>query len=230
MTSHGGSPGRLYGRRRSSLTALIWPLPESEILVPGEKVYYRERAHWTSLFPYLVETVSIIILLMVGLEGMPQGWGASAGVIVIGSVIVVFRFLQARDWNWTQGIFLACIALVAFAMTSGSSTGLAVLAGFAAMIRLVAHYLRWAFYEDRYITNRRVLETTGFFGSRISSMPLGRVTDISLTRSVFGEVFDFGTLRVESAGQDQALGTIPYLVEPEIFHETIVLLSTETHA
>lgn len=222
MTSHGG--------RRSSLTALIWPLPENEILVPGEKVYYRERAHWTSLFPYLVETISILILLMVGLEGMPRGWGASAGVIVVGSVIVVVRLFQTHEWSFTQGLLLACVALILFGMTSGSTAGIAVLVGICALIRLVAHYLRWAFYEDRYITNRRILETTGFFGSRISSMPLGRVTDISLTRSVFGEVFDFGTLRVESAGQDQALGRIPYLVEPEVFHETIVLLSTETHA
>ncbi len=222
MTSHGG--------RRSSLTALIWPLPESEILVPGEKVYYRERAHWASLFSYLVETVAIIILLMVLLEGMPRGWGTSAGIIVLGSAFVVIRLLQAREWNWTNGLFLACIALIAYGLTSGSLSGLAVLIGLCAVTRLVAHYLRWAYYEDRYITNRRVLETTGFFGSRISSMPLGRVTDISLTRSVFGELFDFATLRVESAGQDQALGTIPFLVEPEVFHETIVLLSTETHA
>ena len=222
LTSHGG--------RRSSLTALIYPLPESEILVPGEKVYYRERAHWTSLFPYLAETVSILILLMVGLEGMPRGWGFTAGVVVFGSLVVVVRLFQTREWNWTEGILLGCAALIAFGMTSGSIGGIAVLVGLGALIRLVAHYLRWAFYEDRYITNRRILETTGFFGSRISSMPLGRVTDISLTRSVFGEVFDFGTLRVESAGQDQALGTISYLVEPEVFHETIVLLSTETHA
>ncbi len=215
---------------RSSLTALVWPLPESEVLVPGEKVYYRERRHWTYLFSYLVETVAIFILLMVSFEGLPRGGGTLALFIVVGSGVVVFRLAQARSWNWTEGILFGCVALLVVGATGNSPGAIALVVALAASVRLVAHYLRWAFYENRYITNRRIIETSGFFGSRISSMPLGRVTDISLTRSVWGEVFDFGTLRVESAGQEQALGRISFLVEPEVFHETIVLLSTETHA
>ncbi|MEE9415101.1 MAG: PH domain-containing protein [Acidimicrobiales bacterium] len=220
-TSHAGS--------RTSLTALLWPLPESEILVAEEKVYYRERHHWASLFNTIIETVAVFVLLMVAFGGYPGG-GLLTILVVLGSGVLVWRFLQTRTWTWSEGALLAIVAVLVVSATSGAPSAIGMLVALLASVRLVAFYLRWAFYEHRYITNRRIIETSGFFGSRISSMPLGRVTDISLTRSVFGEVLDYGQMRVESAGQDQALGTISYLIAPEMFHETIVLLATETHA
>lgn len=220
-TSHAGS--------RTSLTALLWPLPESEILVAEEKVYYRERRHWASLATAIAETLAVFVLLMVAFGGYPVG-GAVTLLLVVGSGVLVWRSLQTRTWTWNEGALLAVVAVLVVSATSGAPSAIAMMVAVMVSVRLVAFYLRWAFYEHRYITNRRIIETSGFFGSRISSMPLGRVTDISLTRSVFGEVLDYGKLRVESAGQDQALGTIPYLIAPEMFHETIVMLATDTHA
>ncbi len=177
----------------------------------------------------LAETFAVYILLLTAFEGFPTTFGTLAAFVVIASVVVIGRLLQTHTWTWSEGSLVAVLVLVIMSATADLPAAIAMIVAIIAAMRLVAHYLRWAYYEVRYVTNRRIIETSGFFGSRISSMPLGRVTDISLTRSVFGEVLDYGTLRVESAGQDQALGTIGFLVEPEMFHETIVLLSTEVH-
>jgi uncharacterized membrane protein YdbT with pleckstrin-like domain len=91
--------------------------------------------------------------------------------------------------------------------------------------RLVVVLARWSFYERRYITNRRVIESGGFLGSRISSMPLSRVTDISYSRTIPGELFGYATMRVETAGQDQALGIVRFISEPDHFYEVLINFS-----
>ena len=80
----------------------------------------------------------------------------------------------------------------------------------------------WAFYEKLYITNRRVIKSTGFLGANIDGMPLTRITDIAFNRSVPGEVLGYGTFRLETAGQDQALGRIPFLNQPDLFYNILI--------
>ena len=58
-------------------------------------------------------------------------------------------------------------------------------------------------------------------------MPVSHVTDLVLTRTTGGELFGYGDLRIESAGQDQSLASIPWLVEPRAFHRLAVRLATK---
>lgn len=104
--------------------------------------------------------------------------------------------------------------------------GLALTAVVYVAGRFAFRFLKWAFYERLYITNRRIIGVTGFLGSEISTMPLTRVTDISYKTTVWAELFKYGILRVETAGQDQALGEIPYLDKPEEFYDLLIDRST----
>ena len=58
-------------------------------------------------------------------------------------------------------------------------------------------------------------------------MPVSRVTDLVLTRSSAGEIFGYGDLRIESAGQDQSLANVAFLTYPKQFHRLAVRLATK---
>ena len=95
------------------------------------------------------------------------------------------------------------------------------------LARLGLRILRWWRYEVRYLTNRRIIEATGFLGLRVASLPVTRVTDLVLNRTTGGELLGYGSLRIESAGQDQSLANIPFLVHPKAFHRLAVRLATK---
>jgi hypothetical protein len=46
-------------------------------------------------------------------------------------------------------------------------------------------------------------------------MPLVKVTDMRFSRSIVGRLLGYGEFRLESAGQDQALGRIPWVADPD---------------
>jgi uncharacterized membrane protein YdbT with pleckstrin-like domain len=50
------------------------------------------------------------------------------------------------------------------------------------------------------VTNRRVIYREGLVGKKERSIPLSKITDVSVTSSLAGQVAGYGTLRIESAG------------------------------
>jgi len=80
----------------------------------------------------------------------------------------------------------------------------------------------WRFFEWRterlVVTDRRLLMVNGLLSRRVAVMPLRKVTDMTFSQPLLGRMFDrygWGTFVFESAGQDQAFHTIPYLPEPD---------------
>lgn len=145
-------------------------------------------------------------------------------VLLFGTIIsvILLRPLLRRDrWDTWQ---LIAIALIAFwAIQSGASVSrLALLVLIAMAIRFSVRVLRWAYFQRTYLTDRRLMEVDGFLGTQVNSMPLMMVTDVMLKRSPVGEILGYGTFRVESAGQDQALGELAFLLDPEHFHDMVV--------
>lgn len=73
-------------------------------------------------------------------------------------------------------------------------------------------------------TDRRLLNTYGLITRKVAMMPLAKVTDMSYVRTIPGKFLGYGSFRLESAGQDQALSTIKYVPKPD---ETYRLITTE---
>ncbi|MGI9621782.1 MAG: PH domain-containing protein [Acidimicrobiales bacterium] len=197
------------------------PLRDSDVLVRGERVLYRRRRHWAAVLPEMFQLLAVLFLhtafSMRGTTGM-------SAFLIFGTVIalIVLRPLLTRGrWDTWQLIVIA--VLVFWAIQSGASIlGLATLLVVIMAVRFGVRLLRWAFYQRTYLTDRRVMEVDGFLGTRINSMPLAMVTDVMLRRNPFGEMLGYGTFRVESAGQDQALSTLDFLLDPENFHYLFV--------
>jgi len=50
------------------------------------------------------------------------------------------------------------------------------------------------------VTNRRVIWRSGVFGKSERSIPLSRVTDVSVNYGLMGRMLGYGNVRIESAG------------------------------
>ncbi len=90
----------------------------------------------------------------------------------------------------------------------------------AAVLRLVWKALEW-WIEVIIITNKRFMISSGLIVTKISMMPITKVTDMSYLRTLWGRVLGYGTLRVESAGQKQDLERVDYLPKPEATFDAI---------
>ncbi len=77
-------------------------------------------------------------------------------------------------------------------------------------------FLYWEWNRNLiFITNKRIIQVRGIITRRVEMMPLSKLTDMSYIRTPFGSVLGYGTFRVESAGQDQALSTLSPIPDPD---------------
>ncbi len=179
-----------------------------------------------SLAEPTVETFAVLIVVVTVLA-RPNYEGLNLSVLLLVlSLIVVVRWVRAREWGW--GAVAAAVS-VAYVLVTSQIDPLVLVPGVGLffLARLGFKTLRWYSYEVRYLTNRRIIEATGFFGLRVASMPVARVTDLVLSHTAVGETFGYGELRIESAGEKQALANIRFLVEPSSFHRLAVRLATK---
>ncbi len=84
----------------------------------------------------------------------------------------------------------------------------------AVLLRFAWKVLEW-WIEVIIVTNKRFMVTSGIIETKNSMMPITKVTDMSFMRPFLGQIFGYGTLRIESAGQKQDLETIKFLPRPE---------------
>ena len=92
---------------------------------------------------------------------------------------------------------------------------------FGVQLRLLWKVVEWTISRIM-ITDRRVIEFGGFLRRAGGSMPLSKLTDLAYEQTFPGLLFDYGMVRVESAGQDQALSRIQYLRYPVLFQQELI--------
>lgn len=98
-----------------------------------------------------------------------------------------------------------------------------VLVWLALLVRALWRLYDWR--KDLFVaTNARLLNIHGIVTRKVAMMPMTKVTDMSYIRSPMGKVLGWGTFVLESAGQDQALGTIRFVVDPD---ETYRLITAQ---
>jgi hypothetical protein len=226
----GQAPAAGYVSQRPSrgdnVRLLFAPPRDADVLISDEIVYYKAPKHVMSLAEPFLETLAVLVVVSVILA-RPDYDGLNLGLLfLVLSVLVVWRWAKMRSWGWAA-LGSALVVLYVLATSQLDPLILVPAVGLLFIGRLGVFILRWYRYELRYLTNRRIIEARGLLGLRVASMPVTRVTDLVLNRTTAGEMFGFGDLRIESAGQDQSLANIPFLVEPWTFHRLAVRLATK---
>ncbi|GAA1529073.1 hypothetical protein GCM10009678_08740 [Actinomadura kijaniata] len=74
--------------------------------------------------------------------------------------------------------------------------------------------LAWSI-EFFLVTEHRVMVIRGVLNRTVAMMPLAKVTDIKLERSLTGRLLGYGEFVMESAGQKQALRNVKFMPYPE---------------
>lgn len=110
------------------------------------------------------------------------------------------------------GIRLACgIALSAWAVQlDGVWVWLMLWLGWVLVGEAAWRHL--AVFRDRFvITTVRIFRFSGVVSTKVATIPLGRLTDMTVRHPVLGKWWNYGHLRFESAGQVQDLERIKFV-------------------
>jgi hypothetical protein len=77
-------------------------------------------------------------------------------------------------------------------------------------------------YREWFVgTDQRLMLVLGILTRRVAMIPLGKVTDMSYVRNVPGQLLDYGSFVLESAGQDQAFREVQYVPYPGLYYRLI---------
>jgi hypothetical protein len=93
-----------------------------------------------------------------------------------------------------------------------SSAGLLILLAVAGYFGL--RFAEW-WMRHFIVSRRRVLLTSGVIARTVTLLPLRRITDLTWSETLPGQVLGYGTFRFESAGQDQALRHLTYMPDAQ---------------
>jgi membrane protein YdbS with pleckstrin-like domain len=99
-----------------------------------------------------------------------------------------------------------------------TTVGLLVL--IAALIYLALHAAEW-WMRHFIVSPRRMLLTSGIFIRTVTLLPRRRITDLTWQETLFGQLLGYGTFRIESAGQHQALSKVTFLPHAEVLYRQI---------
>lgn len=205
---------------------LFLPLKDGDFLVPGERIFYNRRYHSAILLQPAFELMAALVLVVWVQLDIGLTRTALATAFVLGAMFVLGRLILKVHRSTRRSLAIAgAVVLMVYALRDDRDLlALLIVLGFA--LRFASRWLRWAFYRRLLVTDRRVIEIDGLVGSSVATMPLFRITDALLARSPAAEILGYALFRIESAGQEQALGRINFLDEADRFHTLVIQLST----
>ncbi len=93
----------------------------------------------------------------------------------------------------------------------------------AATLYLAVLYTRWRLARFVF-TDRRVLFIEGLLSRRVSAIPVAKITDTTFTRSLLGRILNYGSLLLDSPGEQPGIATLDALPEPDELYRLIMSL------
>ncbi|HLD41662.1 MAG TPA: PH domain-containing protein [archaeon] len=115
-------------------------------------------------------------------------------------------FFLSVSMGWAIGyififwVFAAMLAFLTNSLLLATTGSLAIFFILLAPIYLISGNMYN--YRHYWITNKRVVQKSGFLGYSVNSVPLERVSDVIMTRSFLERIFGFGSVHIQTlAGQ-----------------------------
>ncbi|MFN2557367.1 MAG: PH domain-containing protein [Nitriliruptorales bacterium] len=142
-----------------------------------------------------------------------------------------------QHWIVLAGAFTFWLVSVVFALAAGILLGsgrigtflspivdpLVALLVLATTLHLGVHYARWRLARFVF-TNRRVLFIEGLLSRKVSAIPLAKITDTTFTRSLLGRLLNYGSLLLDSPGEQPGIATLAALPQPDELYRLIMSL------
>jgi len=125
-------------------------------------------------------------------------------------------------------LVVSLLAVLVGWVLSGSETTLGALVawgGVAVVVLLAAGWVGLAYLRvqatDYVLTDRNVYKKTGVLSERVTQVGLGRIQNTTLRKDVTGNLFDYGTVHISTAGSGGTALAIRDLDNPEQFREEL---------
>lgn len=120
----------------------------------------------------------------------------------------------ARDALWPAGALVLWWWLVVDVKAAPALINVVEIVFWIGALRLgwleVQRRFRWFV-----ATNKRILKHEGVLTRSVPMMRLTKVTDMTYHRSALGEILGYGTIVIESAGQQQAIRDLTFVPDPD---------------
>jgi uncharacterized membrane protein YdbT with pleckstrin-like domain len=117
---------------------------------------------------------------------------AIVSAAVMMPIVILLGFVTPSVWWLQLGLGLAAVAHQGF---------------------LFYRFLAWR-TEQIIVTDQRIIRTAGVFTTTVDAVNLEQITDSTYHRSFLGHLFNYGTVRIGSAGQNQTLDRIDFCPDP----------------
>lgn len=118
---------------------------------------------------------------------MRPHWRALIGpiLILVATVFIGTFLLVSVSWPWAKWLIGAVMALLI-------------------LWPALMGFLRWV-STDYVFTNRRVIVRSGILTKRGRDVPLSKINNVSFEVPLLGRILNFGTLDIQSAGENEGL-------------------------
>ena len=197
---------------------LDWRLPdETTYLSQHERLMVRARFHpLSAAYPFIKAALTAFVGLWI--------WAAYG---ILGTAVIIAAVVQ-----WLRG--RRVFGDLSFVLASAIVVGVLFLTGFAGNVgSLIVLLLVFAlgvavyqlvdfYYTQIFLTDQRIFRVSGLLTRQVATMPLKALTDIRYEQTVLGRLFNYGHFHVESAGQDQALGSLHFVAQPGTFYRLVM--------
>lgn len=96
-------------------------------------------------------------------------------------------------------LLIKYLPLMLESIEPGLASRIWLILGGASIFAGIVIFLEWICI-NYYLTNLRLIDKRGIIGKRIMSIWLGKVQDVTCEFGIWGRIFGFGDLEIESAG------------------------------
>ena len=88
------------------------------------------------------------------------------------------------------------------------------------VVSMLIDWLRWN-SETFYITNRRVIHTSGVFNKRVLDSSISKINDVITEQSFLGRIFDYGTIKILTA-TEEVINSVDKIARPLEFKKAML--------
>ena len=140
----------------------------------------------------------------------------------------------ARTWLWILIAIIALAMLIWMGTTAAPILGNAQIDGILTIATIVAlivalgfiGFVLWDWRNQEWlITTRRVMRAEGVLNKSVTDSSLEKINDARLDQSIFGRIFDFGTLDILTAAEEMGgknLADFPMIADPVEFKKAML--------
>lgn len=149
-------------------------------------------------------------------------------------LVIQWRAHWVNEWKVTLQTFAIVIGLYILHIIASNSMGRDTLfdsvlwyGSLGVIVRLMWYYLNW-WCTIVMITDKRFMRCDGVITGAVAMMPMTKVTDLSFKTPFIGGLLGYGSVHIESAGQDQDLDKFKFVPRIDEVEEAVAKLQFGT--